>query len=311
MRKICRGCGCEYECTAGQDYICTYCGTRETVSLGEDAESILKNALARRRECAFNAARREYEYLLKKEPALAIAHFGRFLAEYEVFGEERFLAGERDAIKCFSCKKTSALQDPSLMNALENCGSIGAKWRELAAEIDSRRALNSALLDIIESNNYTALLIADGEDACALNAGKEIFDKLKDRIDVCYPQITMKHLTERQRDAAITVALDNVPMLFFVCTDLTDISEKMRGYADRFLESWDSKYICPILIDGTEPPEWLEYGGRTVDFSENTEDGLIKFVSLFAGLSMNERIALMKNGAFIRNSADPSPEILL
>lgn len=308
IKRTCIGCGFKYDFVAGTVFVCPYCGTEQNPGISPDTMDLLISANNLRRNKQFDKALLEYDRVLKDSPEIGEAHFGRFLCDYEVAEEEELLRDDGN-VKFTNSSKYSINENENYQNAIAFSGRSREKWEEIGNTIERLRRINYSLKKTIKSNAYRAAIICDRACARDVDTANEIFDAIRDRVDLFYPEYTLRSVPASIQDTATFVALDNVALLFMVCSRSTKNSQYLIDCYNKFFETHEA-YAVNILGDEEDIPRGTEYNDAfdTEDTDELAGE-VLRQIRVMGGFSMEEASALRRGESVAKDPSNPSPAL--
>lgn len=305
VKRRCIGCGYQYDFIGGTEFICPYCGTSQNPGLSADLGDILMNAANLRRNKQFDRSKAEYARVIAKSPETGEAYFGMFLCDYEVNSEEDLLSGAD--VVFTNASKRPIEKNENYQNAITFSGGSRSRWETIAAKIEELRAENRNIKEGIKENAYRVALICDPDCEDDREIADSVFEALRGRVDVFYPEHSLKNVSPAAHQTATYVALDNVFLLFVVYSEESRKSKYLAGCYDKFFEKHES-YLISVIGDEDDVPDGVEYD-ECIDPQDRKGmiESLLNQIRLMGNLTYEEKNRFREGKPCVKCESDPSP----
>lgn len=308
VRRTCIGCGYEYEYVKGEIFICPWCGTEQNPELKANDEDILMSAINLRRNRKFSEARAEYERILKDNPELGDAYYGMFLCDYEVAEEDEVL---KDGFEQHfaNSNRLAVADNENYQNAITYAGRSREGWEKVAEKIEKCRERNANVKKSIKQNAYRVAIVCDPACDADVKVAEQMYEAARSRVDVFYAPETLKNLPEGMRDNANTIALENVTLMFLVCSPKTQNSRYLKDCSKTFLDTHQAFGLYAVADDEDDIPA-EEYSGTVLPYEEVDTELMLTQIRVMGGLTMEQKSCFREGGACVKNADNPSPVLL-
>ncbi len=313
-QRKCRGCGSEYSIEEEGSGKCPYCGTvLESSLINSSLDEIMSNARGLRRIGNFKAARKEYNRVIEENAQIREAHFGLFLCDYGV-KEYRLKGSEVEYCICTSCSKMPAGQNESLQEALNGSANIDI-WRKVMLNIEKQRRLNVKIQKSIPS--FSAILLCDPNNEQDNETAKQLYDALKDKMDIFYPRCTLANIDPLLWANYLQVAIKDTNALLVISSESASKLQNstISTFYKDFRDAHNDYQTIPIvpdpsilpkdMFDDPEEAEYVEYDPYDLDMKSLVSDVIEQIKA--ASWTFSEKSAFRRDGKLFFNDTDESP----
>ena len=311
LKKRCIGCGFQYDFSAGQMFVCPYCGTEQNPGLSADLTDILISAATLRRNKQFDKARSEYKRVIEESNEIAEAHYGLFLCDYEIPVEEDVTKDDFEKgymySRSYSVEKNDHYNEAMSLFAEKEKG----KWKDIADKIESCRLNNVKVNSVFKKDMYRIGILCDESCYEDKQLGDALYEKLKDRVDVFYAPITLQNVPSGAVDKATLIAMKNISnQLYAIYSEETTHSSYLETYCNAFMDAHGGGSSLYAVTERDENlPLELDCNADLMDYDAEDISGILNEIRVRGGLKIQEMVAFKEGGAVVRDAMDPSPII--
>lgn len=311
-QKRCVGCGRIYELTGASFFVCPNCGEKQSACITPGIYDILINAANFRRNGDFIKANSEYREVIKSSPDVAESYWGAFLSEYRISDEKSPIA---------ATNATPVFQNRYFQKARDLSGNF-SEWTDYATRLEAARQENVKFAGLVAQNDYHAVLIR-GSSKTDLQRAYEIYSYLKNRVNVLYPQFSLKKNCSPDDKAAKATALrysmvacEKIRIGIVICSEedgreeMSSESTELSLLCRAFLSSPELCYLY-VVSEGYTPPEIECNKSQLIIPDENANETILTKIRLVGDFSLEEMSELRNTGKLQKIQNNPSPEITL